>query len=116
MGLRLQAKLLKELYGLIPDNCQLWIATHSIGMMRAAYDLGQENPGAVVFLDFDKRDFDQTEVITPSKVNRTAWEIMHRVVLEDLVRSFLPLTRSFFAKESMGRKRAGRAVLQYNLQ
>ena len=62
MGLRLQAKLLKELYGLIPDNCQLWIATHSIGMMRAAYDLGQENPETVVFLDFDKRDFDQPEV------------------------------------------------------
>ena len=90
LGLRLQGKLLKELYGLIPDNCQLWIATHSIGMMRAAYDLGQENPGTVVFLDFDKRDFDQPEVITPSKINRTAWENMHRVVLEDLAKLLAP--------------------------
>ena len=90
LGLRLQAKLLKELYGLIPDNCQLWIATHSIGMMRTAYDLGQENPGTAVFLDFDKRDFDQPAVITPSKINRTTWDNMHRVVLEDLAALLAP--------------------------
>ena len=58
--------------------------------MRAAYDLGQENPGTVVFLDFDKRDFDQPEVITPSKINRTAWENMHRVVLDDLAELLAP--------------------------
>ena len=91
LGMRLQAKLLKELYRLIPDNCQLWIATHSIGMMRAAYDLGQDNPETVIFLDFDKRDFDQLEVvITPSKINRTSWENMHRVVLEDLAALLAP--------------------------
>ena len=90
LGLRLQAKLLKGLYRLIPDNCQLWIATHSIGMMRSAYDLEQENPGTVVFLDFDKRDFDQPEIITPSKINRAAWEDMHRIVLEDLAALIVP--------------------------
>ena len=90
LGLRLQAKLLRELYQLIPANCQLWIATHSIGMMRTAYDLEQENPGTVVFLDFDKRDFDQPELITPSEMNRTAWENMHRVILEDLAALIAP--------------------------
>ena len=90
LGLRLQAKLLKELYRLIPENCQLWIATHSIGMMRAAYDLEQENPGTVVFLDFDKRDFDQPEVIRPSTINRTVWENMHHIVLEDLAALIAP--------------------------
>ena len=90
LGLRLQAKLLKELYRLIPANCQLWIATHSIGMMRAAYDLEQENPETVTFLDFDKKDFDQPEIITPSKMNRTAWENMHRIMLEDLAVLIVP--------------------------
>ena len=90
LGLRLQAKLLKELYRLIPANCQLWIATHSIGMMRAAYDLEQENPGTVTFLDFDKKDFDQPAIITPSRIDRTAWEAMHRIVLEDLAALIVP--------------------------
>ena len=31
----IQRKLLVEIDKLIPDNCQLWIATHSIGFMRA---------------------------------------------------------------------------------
>jgi len=39
MNTRLQGKLLRELVGLLPDNCQLWIATHSIGMMREAWAL-----------------------------------------------------------------------------
>ena len=90
MGLRLQGKLLKELYRLIPANCQLWIATHSIGMMRAAYNLEQENQGTVIFLNFDKRDFDQPVVITPSKINRNAWQNMHHTVLEDLAALIAP--------------------------
>ena len=90
LGLRLQGRLLKELYRLIPDNCQLWIATHSIGMMRTAYELEHENPETVVFLDFNKRDFDHPEVIAPSKINRTAWEDMHQVVLEDLAALLAP--------------------------
>ena len=90
LGLRLQAKLLKELCRLIPDNCQLWIATHSIGMMRAAYDLEQINPGTVVFLDFDKRDFDKPEVIRPSKITHTTWQKMHHIVLEDLAALIAP--------------------------
>ena len=32
----LQAKLLSLLYNLIPENSQLWIATHSFGMMKEA--------------------------------------------------------------------------------
>ncbi len=90
LSLRLQSKLLSELYRLIPKNCQLWISTHSIGMMRAAYDLEQKNPDTVVFLDFDKRDFDQSEVVRPSTINRTVWENMHHIVLEDLAALIAP--------------------------
>ncbi len=48
MNTRLQGKLLEELFKLLPDNCQLWIATHSIGMMRRARDLQEANPGEVL--------------------------------------------------------------------
>jgi len=38
MNPRLQGRLLEEIYRLINDNSQLWIATHAIGMMRKAWD------------------------------------------------------------------------------
>lgn len=90
MGLRLQAMLLKELCQLIPDNCQLWIATHSVGMMRAAYDLEQTDPGKVIFLDFNNKSFDKPVVIKPSKIDRGTWEEMHQLVLEDLAALLAP--------------------------
>ena len=61
---KLQGQLLKELYDLVPDKSQLWIATHSIGMVRKAQELWRDDPNSVVFLDFGKdnsgkeRDFD----------------------------------------------------------
>ena len=39
LSTRLQGKILKELYRLIPGDSQLWIATHSIGMVRAAQEI-----------------------------------------------------------------------------
>ena len=82
----IQGKLLDVIYRLVPDNCQLWIATHSIGMMRKAYELYKKDSGKVVFLDFDGRDFDNQkgEVIEPAKMDRALWKRMHEVVLDDL--------------------------------
>ena len=90
LGLRLQGRLLRELYRLVPRECQLWIATHSVGMMRAAHSLDRENPGTVVFLDFDMKDFDKPQRITPARVDRAAWMNMHKVVLEDLAALLVP--------------------------
>ncbi len=84
MNTRLQGKLLEELFRLLPDNCQLWIATHSIGMMRRARDLQEANPGEVVFLDFDEKDFDQPQTLEPHPTNRVFWERTLRVALDDL--------------------------------
>ena len=57
---KLQGQLLEELYNLIPEKSQLWIATHSIGMVRKAQDLmASDDPDPVVFLDFGKDDTGQ---------------------------------------------------------
>lgn len=56
MHTRLQSCVLRELYKLTPNSSQLWISTHSIGMLKEAEDIEQENPGSVVFLNFDNRD------------------------------------------------------------
>ena len=45
MNARLQADLLSVLYELVPENCQLMLATHSIGMMRRARDIEADDPG-----------------------------------------------------------------------
>lgn len=84
MNTRLQGRLLKELFTLLPDNSQLWIATHSIGMMRQARDMQAVNPDEVVFLDFEDKDFDQPQILEPISVNRAFWERTLKVALDDL--------------------------------
>ena len=85
----LQGDLLQEMYNLINDNSQLWIATHSIGMMRKARDLADNNPGLVTFLDFDKA-FDQPQILEPVEVNRAFWEKTLHVALDDLAELVVP--------------------------
>jgi predicted ATPase len=84
MNTRLQGALLGELYGLVPDGSQLWISTHSIGMMRYAQQLYKLDPSNVVFLDFEGHDFDKPATLTPVVPNRMFWERVLRVALDDL--------------------------------
>ena len=84
MNPRLQGKLLNELFRLIDDNSQLWIATHAIGMMRKALELRKQYGEQVIFLDFSNRDFDSAVDIKPTKPNRRFWEQTHAVILDDL--------------------------------
>ena len=60
------------------------LATHSIGMMRRAKDIESTSPGSVVFLDFDRRNFDETVVIEPTIPDRAFWNTNYEVALGDL--------------------------------
>lgn len=84
MGVRLQSELLAELVRLVPDNSQLWLATHSIGMMRKAREMHAAAPGSVVFLDFDGKDFDAQHVLTPVNPDRPFWKRALQIALDDL--------------------------------
>ena len=90
MNARLQAELLSVLYELIPENCQLMLATHSIGMMRRARDIETENPGSVVFLDFGGREFDEPVVIEPTAPDRAFWNATYEIALDDLATLVAP--------------------------
>ena len=90
MNARLQAELLFVLYDLIPENCQLMLATHSIGMMRRARDIEAEHPGSVVFLDFGDRDFDKPQIIEPTVPDRAFWNRAYGVALDDLAALVAP--------------------------
>ena len=84
MGLGVQKDVLKALFKMLPTQSQLWIATHSIGMLREAYNLQREEPKKVVFLNFHKLDFDKPQIIKPAQMNRALWAEMHTVALDDL--------------------------------
>jgi len=81
---KLQGPLLEKLYDLIPDNSQLWIATHSIGMVRKTQDLYRQYPGAVIFLDFGEHDFDEPVTLKPMTPDPDFWTRTYEVALGDL--------------------------------
>lgn len=80
----LQSALLDELFGAVPTNSQLWLATHSIAMMRRARDIAQRNPGSVVFLDFDGVTFDLPQTLRPIEPSRPFWKRAMQIALDDL--------------------------------
>jgi predicted ATPase len=104
MHTRLQAKVLKELFTLTPDNSQLWISTHSIGMLKQAEELELANPGSVVFLDFDNRDFDLTEIMTPARIDKAIWDKFFDLAFADFSKLISPSTIVFCEGTSQGRK------------
>jgi predicted ATPase len=84
MNTRLQAALLGELASNLPPDCQMWLATHSIGMMRSARDIEAKQPGTVAFLDFSDLDFDKPQVMSPVRPTRAFWERVLNVALDDV--------------------------------
>ena len=85
MGLGAQSRLLEILYELIPEKSQLWLGTHSIGILRASKRILEANPGKVALLDFSGQDFDQKVRMEPiTNPDRTLWETLYDSALEDL--------------------------------
>lgn len=100
----LQAKVLEELFKLTPAESQLWISTHSIGMLKKAEALEQENPGTVIFLDFDNRDFDLNEVIKPAKIGKAIWNKFFDLAYSDFSKLISPEIIVFCEGSFQGRK------------
>ena len=78
----IQRKLLVEINRLIPANCQLWVATHSIGFIRALQNELKEN---AQILDFSEKDyFTGSQTIEPIVPNRRNWIRIFGTALDDL--------------------------------
>ncbi len=66
LNTRLQYNLLKEITEhWIPDGCQFWTASHSLGFIDYANDAGH-----AAIIDFDDLDFDAPQVLLPQPKNR----------------------------------------------
>jgi hypothetical protein len=81
---RLHGPLLAELLAIVPESSQLWVATHSVGMLRRARDIDAQRPGSVAFLDFEGHDFDAIVQLAPLRPTRAFWSAALAVALDDL--------------------------------
>lgn len=79
----IQKLLLMEIEKLIGPNCQIWIATHSIGLMRG---LQTELKDMCQIIHFQPGDNFASEAITltPIKKNHSSWRKIFRTALDDL--------------------------------
>jgi hypothetical protein len=69
-----QPRLLDQLLALGSPDGQLWLASHSIGMLRRAREIADETPNSVAFLDFSGRDFDVAQELSPVSLSRRFWK------------------------------------------
>lgn len=105
MHTKLQGKVLRELYVLIPGQSQLWISTHSIGMLQEAEEIEKEQPGTVAFLDFGGRDFDTDQVIRPAKIGKAVMDKFYELAFGDFAKLILPQTIVFCEGDPNGKTR-----------
>ncbi len=87
-----QPKLLDSLLDLAGEGSQLWLATHSVGMLRRARELSDASPGSVAFLDFGERDFDQPQTLAPVHLSRAFWKRTIATSLGDIADLIAPAT------------------------
>jgi AAA15 family ATPase/GTPase len=71
LNTKLQYNLIKEVTeNWIPENCQLWTASHSLGFIDYARDYSN-----ATIIDFDNLDFDLPQVLEPARKNFTIYDI-----------------------------------------
>lgn len=87
LNTQIQRALLVELEKMIPDNCQLWVATHSSGFLRA---LQEDLRDQSTVIDFSNQDFDKPVVLKPIAFNRSNWQRIFRTALEDMTGLLAP--------------------------
>lgn len=86
-----QAAVLTELLGLLPAGSQMWIATHSVGMIRRAFEISTEEPDRVAFLDFGQVEGPVPDVrLEPIQPSRQLVRNAMTVALDDLAGLLAP--------------------------
>lgn len=85
----IQKKLLIEINKLVGSNCQIWIATHSIGFLRALQD---ELKHECQILQFQKgvNWASTVQILTPIKKSLSKWKEIFETALDDLTELVSP--------------------------
>ena len=79
----IQRKLLVEINSMIPENCQIWIATHSLGFMRALQDEFSDITQIIKFSSTNDWA-SQSYLLFPMEMTRLNWREVFFTALEDM--------------------------------
>ncbi len=74
MHTSLQSKLIEEIYNIIPDNNQLWITTHSLGILQKIKELVACKNQDISIIDFSEQNFDEEIILEPCNIDNIIWE------------------------------------------
>ena len=83
----IQRNLIVELEKLVPESCQLWVATHSVGFIRA---LTKDLNDKCQIIDMGNSDFDTTVTLNPIKIDRVSMKVLFDTALDDLAGLIAP--------------------------
>ena len=87
---RIQGDLLKEISQLLPQTAQLWVCTHSAGMLAEARRQYGDAPGSVAFVDMGGLDIGQPVFLEPIVPDRAFWKQQLTVALGDMASLVAP--------------------------
>ncbi|MDX2370522.1 MAG: ATP-binding protein [Colwellia sp.] len=85
----IQKNLLIEIDRLVGDNCQIWIATHSIGFLRTLQDELRDKCQVIQFHN-DQDLASKPYTLTPMKTSRASWKDIFEIALDDLASLVCP--------------------------
>jgi len=109
-----QGALLRELVKVVPQESQLWVTSHSLGVLRAAQELEAETPGSVCILDFDGVEPDVQQELTPAVLGRVTWEKLLAIALGDLSKRLAPSLVFVCEGSALGNRRKDFDASIYN--
>ena len=102
---RVQGALVREMVQIIPAESQLWVATHSLGVLRAAKEMQASAPGSVCIIDFDGVDPDVPTELLPATLGRVVWAKLMSITLDDLSERLAPRVVVVCEGSSVGTRR-----------
>lgn len=85
----IQKSLLIEINKMVPENCQIWVATHSIGFLRALQD-ELSDQSQVIYFDEENQWASKTYYLTPIQKSRAEWQKIFSTALDDLTKLVAP--------------------------
>lgn len=85
----IQRKLMIEIDKMIGENCQIWIATHSIGLLRALQDELKEKSDIIRFNE-NNQWAKEVYTLKPMVKNRKNWQEIFSTALDDITALLAP--------------------------
>ncbi|EAJ0324093.1 AAA family ATPase [Campylobacter lari] len=114
MHTSLQSKLIEEIYNIIPDNNQLWITTHSLGILQKIKELIACENQDISIIDFSEQNFDEEIVLEPCNIDNIIWEKFLSFTIGNLSNFIAPEIIIFCEGSLCGEKRKNFDAEIYN--